>query len=88
MKIVKINAVWCSACLVMKKTYQKIADKYPEIEFISYDYDLDEDKVKFYDVQDIIPVLIILDDDDHEIARIVGEKTFSEIDEIIKKVGE
>ena len=42
MKILKFNAVWCSGCLVMKKTIKEIKELYPEIEFIDYDYDLDE----------------------------------------------
>ena len=28
MRVVKINALWCSACLVMNKVWQKIEDKY------------------------------------------------------------
>ena len=45
MKILKFNAVWCSGCLVMKKTIKEIKELYPEIEFIDYDYDLDEKEV-------------------------------------------
>ena len=60
MKILKFNAVWCSGCLVMKKTIKEIKELYPEIEFIDYDYDLDEKEVEFimkhnlifYDIED------------------------------------
>ena len=39
MKIIRINAVWCSACISMHKVWKDIEKNYPEIEMISYDYD-------------------------------------------------
>ena len=32
LKVLKFNAIWCSACLVMKKTYNRIFDEYKEFE--------------------------------------------------------
>ena len=40
MKIIKINAMWCSACISMHKIWNDIEKNYPEFEIISYDYDL------------------------------------------------
>ena len=72
MKIVKIGAIWCGGCLVMNKIWDKLKKNYPGIEFISYDYDMDEEKVKEYNVGDILPVFIFYKDDVEE-KRINGE---------------
>ena len=41
MKITKIEAIWCSGCLVMKKVWKEVAKEYPNIEITTYYYDLD-----------------------------------------------
>ncbi len=84
MKIIKINAIWCSGCLAMKKTWKEIEKEYPEIEFITYDYDIDEKQIKNLNVGDILPVTI-LQNNDHEI-RLIGEKTKKEIIEAIENL--
>ena len=43
MKIVKISAIWCGACLIMNKVWNKLKDK--DIELIELDYDMDEEEV-------------------------------------------
>ena len=87
MKVLKFNAIWCSACLVMKKTYQKIFEEYKDFEVINYDYDIDEDMVEKYNIGTTIPVLIFLDNNDNEITRIIGEKSYDYIkNEIETKV--
>ena len=45
----------------------------------SYDYDMDEDIIEKYNVGDKLPVLMILDENDKEVKRLVGEKTKEEI---------
>ena len=82
MKIIKINAIWCSACISMHKIWKEIEIKYPEIEIISYDYDMDEDIVKEYNVGDVLPVTIFFKDN-KEIGRLNGEKKLSEIEKFI-----
>lgn len=86
MKVVKINAVWCSGCLVMNKIWKKILNKY-DIETINLDIDIDEDEVKKYNVGDVLPVLIFYKDD-KEIIRIIGEKSEEEIIKIIEEIGD
>lgn len=83
MKIIKINAIWCPACLSMHKIWNQITKEYPNIEIINYDYDLDEETVKKYNVGSILPVAIFYQDD-KEIARLNGEKTKEEIEKIIR----
>lgn len=84
MKVLKFNAIWCSACLVMKKVYKQVFDQYSDFEVINYDYDIDEEMVEKYEIGTTIPVLIFLDEKDEEITRIVGEKSFEYIENVIE----
>ena len=43
MKIIKINAMWCPGCLISKSIWSEIESIYPDFDYISLDYDLDED---------------------------------------------
>ena len=76
MKIVRIGASWCSSCLIMKSRFQDIIKDLDNIELINYDYDFDEDMVEKYQVGDVLPVYIRLDNN----KRIIGEKTKEEIE--------
>ena len=84
MKVVKINAIWCSGCLVMNKIWKNIL-KSQQIETINLDYDMDEDEVLKYDVGDILPVFIFYKDD-KEVRRVVGEVSEEELLKIIEEV--
>lgn len=88
MRVLKFNAIWCSACLVMKKIFKHVENMHPELEFITYDYDIDEDMVEKYNIGTTIPVLIFLDKEGNEVTRIVGEKTYEEIENIISSISE
>lgn len=83
MKIVKISAIWCGACLIMNKVWNKLKGEY-NFEAIEFDYDMDEDEVKDYNPGDILPVFIVYDGD-KELIRVTGE--FS-VDEFISKLSE
>lgn len=82
MKIIKIGAMWCSACLKMHKYWDILKKEYPDIQIIEYDYDMDEDIVRNYDVKDILPVLLFFQND-KLIARLDGERTLAEIKAVI-----
>ena len=86
MRVVKINALWCSACLVMNKVWKKIEDKY-NFEVLHLDYDMDEEEVEKYNVGEVLPVFIFFDGD-KEILRVTGEKSEKEFLELIKRLGE
>ena len=86
MKVVKITALWCSACLIMNKRWDEVL-KEKEIETISLDLDMDEEEVANYQVGDVLPVFILYKED-KEVRRIVGEKTTREMLAIIKEVEE
>ena len=86
MKVVKINAVWCSGCLVMNKIWKNIL-KFKDIKTINLDYDMDEDEVKKYNVGDVLPVFIFYKDDE-EVIRVVGEKSEEQLLKIIEEIGD
>lgn len=85
MKIIKISAIWCTGCLITNKNLKKIKEEYPTIEIIDLDYDMDEDEVQKYNVGKIIPVLIF-EKDNVEVQRLVGEKKYQEIKEVVEGV--
>ena len=86
MRVVKINAIWCSGCLVMNKIWKIITKKY-EIETLNLDYDMDEEEVSNYNVGDILPVFIFYDDKDKEIDRVIGEVSEKEMLNKLREVG-
>lgn len=86
MKILKFNAIWCSGCLVMKKTMKEIEELYPNIEIESYDYDMDTEQVEKWNIGEIIPVLVFTDENYNEISRLIGEKTKKEIIKEIERI--
>ena len=84
MKLIKFSALWCPSCLIMNGRVNKIVDEY-NLEYIEYDYDIDESKVEEYKVGDILPVIII-ENKDKEVIRIIGEKSEKELKRILEGV--
>jgi len=84
MKIILINAMWCNGCIVMHKVWNKVKEEYPNIEYVKYDYDIDEEEVLKYNVGDTLPVAIFYVVD-NEVCRLIGEKTKEEIIDVIKQ---
>ena len=46
LKIVRVQAIWCSSCLYMSKVWDKVMKNKKDIEVINLDYDLDRDIIK------------------------------------------
>lgn len=82
-RLIVISAVWCPSCLLLNKHLKNIKNNHPNLEIEKLDYDLDEDKISKYNVGDTLPVLI-LEDNSSEINRLVGEKSFDEIEEFLR----
>lgn len=83
MKILRVSAIWCPSCIIMRPIYDEIAKKY-NYESQELDYDFDEDEVNKLEVGRKLPVAIIYDDNGLERTRICGEKKINEIEEIIE----
>lgn len=84
MKLIKFSALWCPSCLIMNTRVNKIVNEY-KLEYIEYDYDVDTNKVEEYKVGDILPI-IILENNNKEVARIIGEKSEKELKKIVEGV--
>ncbi len=84
MNLIKISSTWCPSCLIMQPRYMEIEKKY-NLELEEYDYDLDEEIVKEYNVGTILPVLIIKKNN-KEITRIIGEKSKKELEKIFDDI--
>ena len=82
MKLISITAVWCPACLIMRPKIEKIKKEF-DIEYIDYDFDIDEEMINDLNVGNILPVFIMMDGN-KEIKRLVGEKKEEEILEFMK----
>ena len=86
MKIIKFGEVWCPGCLVMRPVWKEVLKDYPNLDITEYDYDMDEELVEKYNVGDKLPVIIMLDDNDKEIKRLIGERKKEEIIQFIKEI--
>lgn len=84
MKIIKIGALWCPACIITNNSLNKLKEKH---NFILEELDYDFDDIEKYNVGDILPVLIFIKDN-QEIDRLIGEKTDKEIEEVLVKYEE
>ena len=84
MTIVKISSIACTSCIIINNTLEKILENY-KVHIKEYDYDFDDFP---YEVGSVLPVLIFLDKDGNEHSRLIGESSYSEIEEKIKEIGE
>ena len=84
MKIVKIGAIWCPGCLVMKKTWNNLLKDY-DLNITELDYDMDSKEVQKYNIDNILPVVIIMDNNDNELERLIGEQSEKQLREVIDK---
>ena len=87
LKIVRISAMWCPACIIMNKFWSNVEKEFSNIEFVTYDLDMDEDVVKEYTPGDVLPVLIAFEDG-KELKRTVGEKNLEDTMKFIEEVVE
>jgi len=71
----------------MKKTWKQVVSEYDDIDIQDYERDFDKDKVIPLEIGKILPVLIIYNDN-KELARLVGEQSKKELTKIIKELHE
>lgn len=84
MKILRVGAVWCSGCLVMRPRWKEIERELPWLKTKFYDYDKDKEIMDKYDIdRGKLPVFIFLDKKGQEILRKQGEPSKKELTKII-----
>lgn len=79
MKVIKIGAIWCPGCLVMKPLWSELEKENPDLLTVYLDFDKDKEKISKYDIGSDIPVFIFLDKEGNELERLVGEFSKKEI---------
>lgn len=85
MKILKIGATWCAGCLVMKPRWAEIEKDNNWLTTEYYDFDNDKEIVEKYNINDILPVFIFLDNNENEFMRLTGEVEKNKLIEIINE---
>ena len=86
MKVIKIGAVWCNGCLVMKPRWQEIEKEIPDLTTEYYDFDTDKETVKKYNIDSgVLPVFIFEDSNGKEIQRLSGEVDKSNLIQLIQE---
>lgn len=86
MKVIKIGAVWCSGCLVMKPRWAEIEKENPWLQTQYFDFDNDKVEVEKYNPGDNLPVFIFLDKEGNELKRLTGEPEKEELIKIINEL--
>jgi len=69
----------------MKLRWEKISPVYPWLETINYDYDLDAEMVKKYNISKDIPVFIFLNETGDEFRRLTGETDKKDLIKLIEE---
>ena len=86
MKVIKIGAVWCPGCLVMRPRWVEIEKENAWLKTEYFDFDKDNKAIEKFKIESgNLPVFIFLDEKGNEIMRLSGE---IEKDEIIKIINE
>lgn len=75
MEVVRVNAVWCSSCIVTYKSWKEIQMNYPNNIYKELDYDVDSSEVKNLNIGNILPVHIVFDEHGNEKVRVIGEQS-------------
>ena len=78
MKVIKISAIWCGACLITNKVWKQLKEKY-SFDALELDYDMDEEEVKKYSPGEVLPVFLFYSANE-ELGRLTGEVSFDELE--------
>ncbi len=85
MKVLKIGAVWCPGCIIMKPRWEKIEKENPWVKTEYYDFDENKEIMEKYNVDDVLPVFIFLDKNNDEFLRLKGEISEKKLLEILEE---
>ncbi len=86
MRILKIGAVWCNICNVMRPRFKEIEEENSWLKTEYFDFDKDKEVLKKYNLENQnLPIFIFLDNKEEEILRLNGEIEKEEIIKLINK---
>jgi len=69
----------------MSEKYDRLKSEFSNFEYINFDFDFDKDKTAKYNIGKILPILII-EKNNEEILRIIGEKSYKELKKQIEEL--
>lgn len=81
-RIEKYGAEWCGPCKVLAKTLKTLEQEYPDIEFIAFDADEDEEKFEEMKITNV-PQLFFFNENGEEVDHLLGAQSASKIKDII-----
>ena len=81
MRLLKFSAEWCLPCKMLAKTLEGVNLPYT---ISSIDIDDSPNLAADYKVRGV-PTMILVDDNDKEVGRLVGVKTKAQIEEFINE---
>jgi thioredoxin 1 len=81
MRLLKFSAEWCQPCKMLAKTLEGINIPYT---ISSIDIDDSPNLAADYKVRGV-PTMVLVDDNDKEVGRLVGVKTKAQIEEFISE---
>jgi thioredoxin 1 len=81
MRLLKFSAEWCQPCKMLAKTLEGINLPYT---ISSIDIDDSPNLAADYKVRGV-PTMVLVDDNDKEVGRLVGVKTKAQIEEFISE---
>ena len=81
MKIIKIDSIACTSCILMNSVFDKVKEKY-NFELEEYDFDEDYELIEEYNVK-TLPTFIFYNNN-QEVKRIVGENKIDKFEEILE----
>ena len=86
MKVIKVGAVWCPGCLVMRPIWKRIEVENLWLQTEYHDFDESKDIVDRYRINSgVLPVFIFLDKDGNEFLRLTGEVSRERILQVINE---
>ena len=81
MRLLKFSAEWCQPCKMLAKTLEGVNVPYT---ISSIDIDDSPNLAADYKVRGV-PTMVLVDDNDKEVGRLVGVKTKAQIEEFISE---
>ena len=82
-KVIKFGASWCKVCQRLSEDLKNNPLNIPNVDFVEVDIDNNDEMTTQYDVTSI-PYTIIFDENNKEIARVQGYKTYELYKNFIK----
>lgn len=84
MEVVRVNAAWCSSCILTYSSWMELQAKYPNNSYRELDYDADSKEINELKIGEVLPVHIVFDDYGRECKRLIGEVSKREL---LKELG-